>query len=395
MLFIKQPENAEDIRTFCRRFGENIRVEYKGDFDHSVRQKLPAIVSSFANSLGGVLVIGISTNRGIPQEPFEGFQPAPRDELPLTVENICLGNINPPVFPRTTVVPSDIDGRVFLVIEVDESWEAPHAIENSKKVYVRTGDASNPYELAEVDKIIDLVRRRDEPLRLRNRTLSRSRTRASTCVSDEAPHVEVSIGPLYPRSAFCSREEVWQFLTETYYRGGHFFPFESFRRIEDGAAAFATDEFGQISNYGLILCRKEMERGNWEGQNPQSAQCFFLADLFHPTLKMLVCAAKFYARVGYRGNVEVRISVNNVQNEIIVFRRVRPWHFDRPENFRCLDSSVSTAEIVAAENLEGRRLDLFQDLLCRLCWSFWQSNSPFPTEAFRERIRENLQQMGI
>jgi hypothetical protein len=53
------------------------------------------------------------------------------------------------------------------VIEVDESWEAPHAIENSKKVYVRTGNAANPYDFAQVDFVIELVRRRAEPLALR------------------------------------------------------------------------------------------------------------------------------------------------------------------------------------------------------------------------------------
>jgi hypothetical protein len=34
-------------------------------------------------------------------------------------------------------------------------------------VYVRTGNAANPYDLAHVDLIIDLVKRREEPLELR------------------------------------------------------------------------------------------------------------------------------------------------------------------------------------------------------------------------------------
>ena len=54
-------------------------------------------------------------------------------------------------------------GASFRRFEVDESAGAPHAIENSRKVYVRTGNASNPYDLADVDSILELVKRRREP----------------------------------------------------------------------------------------------------------------------------------------------------------------------------------------------------------------------------------------
>ena len=146
MLFLASPQNVADIRAFCARFNEGIRVEYKASFDENVRRAVPKVVSSFANSLGGVLIIGVTAVDGIPQNPIEGFVP-PAEELPLTVENLCIQGTNPPVFPKTTIINSDVANRVFLVIEVDESWEAPHAIENSKKVYVRTGNAANPYDL--------------------------------------------------------------------------------------------------------------------------------------------------------------------------------------------------------------------------------------------------------
>ena len=69
MLFPKTPENEEDIRAFCNVFNEGVRVEYKSDLDQAVRQKIPKIVSSFANALGGVLVIGVKAAGGVPQQP--------------------------------------------------------------------------------------------------------------------------------------------------------------------------------------------------------------------------------------------------------------------------------------------------------------------------------------
>src|ERR1700730_4960421 len=150
MIFIERPLTFQNVPDACAGFNEGVRVEYKSAFDANVRDKLPKVISSFANSQGGVLIVGVNTTNGVPQPPFEGFASQPREEYPLTVENICLRNIHPPVLPRTQIVESDVAGKVFLVIEIDESAEAPHAIENSKRVYVRTGNAADLYDLAEV-----------------------------------------------------------------------------------------------------------------------------------------------------------------------------------------------------------------------------------------------------
>src|SRR5258706_7896575 len=141
MLFPDRPITVEQIRSFCSNFNEGYRIEYKSTFDANVRDKIPKVLSSFANSNGGVLVIGVTTVNGVPLPPFQGFQPPPREEFALTIENICLQNIYPPILPQTTVVASNVAGHVFVIIEVDESAQTPHAIENSKKVYVRTGSA--------------------------------------------------------------------------------------------------------------------------------------------------------------------------------------------------------------------------------------------------------------
>src|SRR6266478_5445515 len=146
MIFLERPITVQHIRDVCARFNEGLRVEYKSTFDASVRTQLPKIVSSFANSQGGVLVVGVHAVNRVPQFPIEVFAPSPREEFPLTVESICLQNIQLPVLPRTEVVQSDVANHVFLVIEVDESAEAQHAIENSATLYVRTGNASNPYD---------------------------------------------------------------------------------------------------------------------------------------------------------------------------------------------------------------------------------------------------------
>ena len=151
---------VDDIKQFAQKFPEGLRVEYKSALTDTVRRKVPAIISSFANSYGGILIIGINTEQGVPVEPIEGYDTPDREELSLTVQNLCIENINPPVFPRTRQVPSDVAGKAFLVIEVDESPEAPHAIENSRSVYIRTGDSQRPYDIGDIQTIERLLVRR-------------------------------------------------------------------------------------------------------------------------------------------------------------------------------------------------------------------------------------------
>ena len=159
MLFSTPPATADDIRLFCQRFNEGIRVEYKSAFDRNVRQSSSKMLSAFANTLGGVAIIGVNATNGVPQAPIEGFEDA-GEEWALILEQIGLQGINPPILPKVTIVQSDVPGKCFLVIEVEESPEAPHAIENQTRVYVRTGNAANPYELASVDLILERFTRR-------------------------------------------------------------------------------------------------------------------------------------------------------------------------------------------------------------------------------------------
>jgi hypothetical protein len=75
MLFAKSISNLnfEDVEEFCARFHEDIRVEYKSTFDNNVKAKLPRVLSSFANSYGGILIIGIDAPSGAPRRPYNGI----------------------------------------------------------------------------------------------------------------------------------------------------------------------------------------------------------------------------------------------------------------------------------------------------------------------------------
>jgi Putative DNA-binding domain len=386
VLFITPPTTAEHIRAFCARFNEGIRVEYKANFDENVRRNLPKVLSSFANSLGGVLILGITADNGVPRVPIEGFEPPERDEIPLTIENICLQNINPAVFPRVTEIPSDVPRGRFVVVEIDESAEAPHAIENSTRVYVRTGNAANPFELADVDSLIELLRRRENPLQTRRTLLEKAHSRFFT-PDDLSPQVHVSVCPVFPKNPLCSVMDCWNFLYNTPYRGGRFFPRATLRRIENGAASFGNGESGEVNNHGLVLGRKIIESAA-RGEH----RYLQFRDVFHLCVRVYWCAARVLETVGYRGNVTVEIRLVKMLRQSLPFL---PWEGFEAAEFTAYDAEISATQILPAEHLRSNALANVQELFVQLCWPLWQSEAEFPDVALREYIGQTLDGMAL
>jgi hypothetical protein len=379
-----------------------VRVEYKAIFDGSVRDQLPKIVSSFANSQGGVLVIGVRAVNGTPQEPFEGFAVAPREEYPLTVENICLRNIHPPLFPRTEVVQSDVPGQVFLVIDVDESSESPHSIENSKKVYVRTGQAANPYDLADVDLIIDLVKRRREPLERRDRLIAIAVGRSEDRVDRLAPFLEIRICPSFPRTPLCSTQEAWEFLRNIPARVRELVSINSLRRIPDGAASVTLREPGQpgatqyleVNRYGMLLLSRPFGTTTWHGNQDLRQQLRF-ADLFQALLRFTVLAQHFYTDYGFAGAFTIQVSLQRVRGQSMRF--VGPpqdMPFDDPEDFRCHSTEVFAERLVTLDQIRDRKAEVLTEILTELTWAFWQHLRDLPVDVLRVNVQQLINQIG-
>ena len=390
MIFLERPITVQHIHDVCARFNEGLRVEYKSTFDANVRAQLPKIVSSFANSQGGVLVVGVRAVNGVPEPPIEGFAPPPREELPLTVESICLQNIQPPVLPRTEVVQSDVPNQVFLVIEVDESAEAPHAIENSRRVYVRTGNAANPYDLAEVDLIIDLLGRRREPLERRDRILELAEQRSHQAVPRSVPYLQVSVCPQFPRTALSSSDEAWDFLLETTYAAGGIIPANSMKRVPDGAGSLTYSnpprvpaQYVELSKYGLLYAARHFARVRQAEGLPE--ELHFLG-LFQILLRLTTTAERFYAIPGYRGNLLIRASVHGVQGQIMRFVTTAPYVDVDLEDYRCFTDSVTAERLLGVDQLRSRRVDVLTDILSEITWAFWQSNAAHPTAQLRASV---------
>jgi len=240
----------EDVKEFCKRFREGLRVEYKSTFDANVKKKISRVASSFANSYGGILVVGINANNGIPQEPFDGIEFDDREPR-LTVENICRADIFPEVVVYQSLVPSPIPGKAFLIVQVNESPKAPHAIENSTLVYVRTGDSANPTTLADMAMIERLLLRRRELLARWGEFYGESEEFARKLLEQKSdPVLEVRIGPVYPTDLVIAREKVFDFLSDYRLQRSSGFQADSTSRHPNGAILLRKHRAARYLNIG-------------------------------------------------------------------------------------------------------------------------------------------------
>jgi hypothetical protein len=373
MLFPDRPITVDHIRAFCAKFNEGYRVEYKSTFDASVRDKIPKVLSSFANSNGGVLVIGVNTANCVPQAPFHGFQSPPREEFALTVENICLQNIYPPILPQTTVVASDVAGHVFVVVEVDESAQTPHAIENSKKVYVRTGNASNPYDLADVDLILELVRRRQEPFERRQKLIDRAKARfkshramkvAGQAVSAVPADVllQLSIGPRFPSRRLCREEDLKALVQASTPWRGYMFPDPGKPILSQTESSIVLDaakgtSFFEVNVWGMLSYGANL-RINWNEESGIHADAFLGYVLFFANH-----AAKLLQSLGYSGLVDVETVLSPIQNVKWLHEWLRyPVALPGSELDNELALVIPTTSLALRERRDGVAMEIFRHI---------------------------------
>lgn len=179
-----------EIETFCRNWSEGVRVEYKREVVN-----ISKIVASFANSQGGIWLIGVETDKhtNFPILPLCGCPVTAGIEEKITQS--CLTGVYPPIVPVIKVVrlPND-PNRCVIVVKISESVEAPHAIENTTRVYTRVHNTTNIIQLAEIDRIDYLLQRRREPEKRRESLIAAGVEKFKATV----PQVAISIGPLYP-----------------------------------------------------------------------------------------------------------------------------------------------------------------------------------------------------
>lgn len=123
------------------RQGENSAVEFK---EADVRpESLAKEMVSFANSYGGVILIGVGDDGSI-----RGIDP--HRSLDEWVSNIARNNVQPPVQVKTEA--HTIEGKTIVEVRIEKGRDRPYQ-DNSGRFYVRVGSTNRMASLPELMRL--------------------------------------------------------------------------------------------------------------------------------------------------------------------------------------------------------------------------------------------------
>jgi hypothetical protein len=247
----------QDLTEFCERWSEGTRVEYKQVLrtDH-----IPKVISSFANTVGGIWIIGVKTDEsGRAITPIEGFPREPGVEE--RISQSCYQSLYPELLPDIRIL--DVPGNsnnVVVVVRVPESNEAPHAIENTTKVYIRKNSTTDRIDLAEIDRVEYLLKRRREAGVKRDDMLAK----LTTYSRPKKNAIRIKIGPQYPHGPLLTRDLLTQRVKLI--PGARISPFV--HPIREGYIApapyapdtFQNDVYFATNFHGMIVYEERLEK---------------------------------------------------------------------------------------------------------------------------------------
>ena len=217
-----------------------------------ITKDIPKIVSSFANTQGGVFIIGVKANQtdNEVQFPIAGILKTPGLEERI-VQSAIMG-IYPSVMPEVILIDVPDSDNVVIVVRVDESIQAPHAIQNSAKVYIRTGSVTQPYELSDIDRIEYMLKWRENPKVVTQQILARIEERAKIKVSDESqPNITYIICPVFPYRPIIATSEIYRINS-----------FRSYTKRVSGGVALTlrtSNQYTEFNEYGIVYHKESLK----------------------------------------------------------------------------------------------------------------------------------------
>lgn len=309
------------VEEFCAQgIAEGAYLDYKVDFP----TKLANTIAAMANTLGGVVLIGVEEDTdGKPKLPLVGI---PLDRgLAERVTNIVLTNITPPVFPEVTVCSDASRAKAIVVIRVPQSPDTPHAIQKNTRVYLRTGNRNNPEELATLDQVEWLHSKRTRSIALRDHLFTEAVKRSDVLFGhvDRSQGVRVMtlgvqpanlilrVVPQFPGQQFKTPPELRSVFRDIqvhdYYGTDAVFPLGGSNAVllQNGVYVSAEMDadtgkrsyYSELSVFGQFFYRQTLVKKYGDQNLVRASELFCRLDEFTSSAK------KFFGQIGYQGFV--------------------------------------------------------------------------------------------
>lgn len=356
----------DDVVSFCQQgIREGVNLDYKEDFPNNLQKS----ISAFANTFGGIILIGVVEDEdNKPKPPFEGINYIAK--LEDRVWNIILDNIYPPLFPQVWPCPPK-DNKTFVIIRIPQSNETPHAIYNNTQVYIRTGNRNKPEDLATIEQIDWLKNRRQKSEEFRETLYRRAEERyENICktkkVSIEFGEFTLSFSPLYSQKPLILElNEIEDISRKT----GVPLPYTKHISAQDSMIFLDLDEkskelfkYTEINRFGLVFYKGGL--GCNSKEEGKFISMYGIMQILYPSLERL---GRFYKHIGYWGLIECVFSLNKLLG--VNFYPPSPFR-GFTENYVDNQLSWRFETSVAALNDPITRQNKLVELGKEIAWSF-------------------------
>ena len=285
--------------------------------------------------------------------------------------------------PDVKILDVPNSNNVVVVVRIDESIQAPHAIQNSTKVYVRVGSTTPSYEFAEVDRIAYMLKRREDSQVVAGQIIDRIEERTQALYATEVPNLTVIAKPVYPYRPVISTSDIYELD-----KGHAWHP----RRVAGGISYLHKEEgsiYREFNEYGIAYYRTELVVDEVE-QGIEYGQILF------PIKFLIKDAEKLYTKCEYLGNIEVTAQLRQVFGKKLY--DAKRTVSGRSENItdgvlpepECFDSTVSASKRCLLHDFQdpGKLTDIVEELVLPLLWAFnIPTDDSWKTEQIRKRIK--------
>ena len=377
-----------DIEDFCREFSEGVRVEYKRDID--IKKHIPKIVSSFANTSGGIFLIGVETDSTNQVKfPIQGI--AKRRGIEEQIQQSTLTGIYPAVTPEVITYEVPNTSNIVVIVRVDESPQAPHAIQNSTRVYIRTGSITQPYDepqLAEIDRIEYMLKRRGRSQEITQQILKRIEERIESFVEINSPDLDrnspyldtnlpnltVIARPVFPYRPIISTGDISDFAKNDEFLSSYY-SLVSGSRVSGGLFArastkrYGSSTYTELNEYGLVYQRSVLRKipNNWLPDRG----CYLMSEQFVWKIGELIrLTQSFYEQCEYAGHIEVIAQLRQIFGEALMLGQDQlPSDIKQQRSY---DSEISASTQYLPRDLMKREkfIEVVDGLVDQLFWAF-------------------------
>ena len=144
---------TEDVLRELAKHGESIHIERKEAMPKPPR--LGAAAASFANLLGGFILLGIADD-GTPV----GWTKPGKLDLQSYLGELLRLQVDP--LPPFVADMRELDGKPIAVLRVFESADRPHIVRGTGAIYVRTSKGKEPVPVDDHATVLEMARRGEE-----------------------------------------------------------------------------------------------------------------------------------------------------------------------------------------------------------------------------------------